>query len=135
VQAILGDINIQGQLRVLVALLESDKWREIWRDLNLGVWTFRDLGLDDDAPDDQLWQRCQDEQIVLVTANRNHDGPTSLEATLRACNKPDSLPVFTLADAQEVLHSREYADRVVECLLEYLLEIDLYRGTGRLYLP
>ncbi|HWG45363.1 MAG TPA: hypothetical protein VN688_21550 [Gemmataceae bacterium] len=32
-------------------------------------------------------------------------------------------------------HSRAYAERVVERLLEYLIDIDNYRGTGRLYLP
>jgi hypothetical protein len=103
--------------------------------LNLPLLTFRDLGLAPDASDALLWQRCQEEQIILITANRNNDGPDSLEATLRTQNRPDSLPVFTVADAERVLHSGEYVGRVVERLLDYLLDIDNYRGTGRLYLP
>jgi hypothetical protein len=34
-----------------------------------------------------------------------------------------------------LLRSRTYADRVVAQLLDYLLDIDRVRGTGRLYLP
>jgi hypothetical protein len=43
--------------------------------------------------------------------------------------------VFTIADAERVRHSREYADRVIASLLDALLRIDSLRGTGRLYLP
>jgi hypothetical protein len=135
VRAILGDINIQGQVRLLVAALESPSWRELWRSLNLPLLTFRDLGLPADASDALIWQRCQEEQLILITANRNNDGPDSLESTIRAQSRADSLPVFTLADGNRVLHSGEYAGRVAERLLEYLLAIDNYRGTGRLYLP
>jgi hypothetical protein len=70
-----------------------------------------------------------------VTANRNADGPDSLEATLRTQNTATSLPVFTIADAKRVLRSREYAERVALRLLDYLLDIDRVRGAGRLYLP
>ena len=77
----------------------------------------------------------QDRQIVLLTANRNHDGPDSLEAVIRGDTNPASLPVFTIADADRVLTSREYAERVILKLLDYLLDLDAYRGTGRLFLP
>src|SRR5262249_10326723 len=96
---------------------------------------FRTLGLAVTVADAILWHTCQGLQIALVTANRNATGPDSLEATIRAHNKADSLPVFTLADAQRVLHSRDYAERAAAKLLDYLLNIDLVRGTGRLYLP
>ncbi len=54
---------------------------------------------------------------------------------MRAKNTATSLPVFTLANAERVFHSRDYAERVAVKLLEYLLDIDRVRGTGRLYLP
>jgi len=73
--------------------------------------------------------------MILVTANRNAEGPDSLEATLRSQNTTSSLPVFTFANARKVLNSRKYADRVAAQLLDYLLDIDRVRGTGRLYLP
>ena len=42
---------------------------------------------------------------------------------------------MTVAVADHILQSREYADRVIEQLLDYLHDIDKVRGTGRLYLP
>jgi hypothetical protein len=45
------------------------------------------------------------------------------------------LPVLTISDAGRVIHSREYANRVVETLLQYLMDIENVRGTGRLWLP
>jgi hypothetical protein len=73
--------------------------------------------------------------MILITGNRNAEGPDSLEVTLRMCNTAESLPVFTIADVDRVLNSKDYAERVVARLIDYLLEIDRYRGTGRLYLP
>lgn len=78
---------------------------------------------------------CQQREIVLLTANRNDEGPESLEATIRALNHPRSLPVFTIADPELVLVSRDYAERVAIQVLEYLLELDNFRGVGRLYVP
>lgn len=134
-KAILSDINIQGHMRVLVNILEGEDWREFWSSLDLAVLTFRDVNLSQQTPDAVIWQTCQQEQMVLVTANRNADGPDSLEVTLRTQNTATSLPVFTIADEKLVLRSRDYAERVAIKLLDYLLEIDRVRGTGRLYLP
>jgi hypothetical protein len=135
VRAVLGDISIQGHVLALVTVLESAAWRWIWASLNLSILTFHDLNLAPDTPDDELWRLCQREQIILITANRNADAPNSLETTIRNESTPHSLPVFTIASADHVLHSGAYAERVVEKLLEYLLDIDNFRGTGRLYLP
>jgi hypothetical protein len=135
VKAILGDYNFEGHVRALIAVLESEDWREFWAELNLSVYTFAQLGLPGTTPDDELWRLCQREQTVLLTANRNQDGPNSLEAVIRAENRPDSLPVFTIGDPRRVLVSREYAARIAEQLLDYLLRINDLRGTGRLFLP
>jgi hypothetical protein len=70
-----------------------------------------------------------------LTNNRNDDGPDSLENTICICNTLQSLPVFTIGDAERLKNEREYADRVIWALLEYLLEIDSLFGTGRLFLP
>ena len=82
-----------------------------------------------------IWQACQHQEVVLITINRNAHGPDSLEVTIRAQNTPTSLPVFTLADGDRILHDKDYAERAAKRLLEYLLEIDKVRGTGRLFLP
>ena len=72
---------------------------------------------------------------MLITANRNKDGEDSLEATIASQNQPDSLPVLTVSSADQILTSREYAESVVSRLLEFLLDLENLRGTGRLYLP
>jgi hypothetical protein len=135
VRAILADNNVEGHVRALALILEGEDWREVWASLGRPVLDFRDVGLAPTVSDAALWQTCQQQQIVLLTANRNAVGPDSLEVTLRTQNKPDSLPVLTLADPGRVIHSRAYAERVVERLLECLIDIDNYRGTGRVYLP
>ena len=134
-KAILSDVNIEGHVQVLVNILESAAWQGMWTLFNLPVYTFRDLGLVPETPDVALWQVCQQQEIILITANRNNDGPDSLESAIRTMNTVHSLPVFTIADADQVLHSRAYAERVVIKLLDYLIDIDNYRGTGRQYLP
>jgi hypothetical protein len=135
VKAILGDYNLQGHTRLLVGLWEQEPWRLFWKSLALQLHTFPQLGLSPQTPDNEIWRLCQREQIVLLTANRNQDGPDSLEAVIRAENQPDSLPVFTISNADRLFVSRDYATRVAERLLEYLLYIDNVRGSGRLFVP
>ena len=132
---LLADINVQGQVDLLRLVLESSEWADLWRGLSISIHTFDDVGLTQDARDDTVWRLCQERQFLLITANRNREDETSLEATIQKENTPASLPVFTLADAEQVRHSRAYAEAVAVRMLEYLLDIDSYRGTGRLYLP
>ena len=82
-----------------------------------------------------MWHRCQERQLYLLTSNRNDKDPDSLEATIRSHNTPQSLPVFTIGDADRVLQEHDYCDRVIVGLLEHLLQLDNICGTGRLYLP
>ncbi|HEX5273025.1 MAG TPA: hypothetical protein VFW33_21155, partial [Gemmataceae bacterium] len=88
-----------------------------------------------EAPDDVIWKLCQERELVLVTNNRSAEAVDSLESTIRRQNLPTSLPVLTVADAEQIRHSREYADRVIERLLDVLMRVESLRGTGRLYLP
>ena len=97
--------------------------------------SFRDVGLADTASDRDIWLKCQEKQLLFITDNRNKDSPISLEATIQLHNAPNCLPVFTIADVSKFRKSRAYAERVVERLFEYLLQIDSVRGTGRLFLP
>ena len=134
-KGILADMNCQLHLEILMHLWQTPKWREIWDSLGLLVPTFDDLGLAHNCPDALLWQTCQDQRLIFLTANRNDDKPDSLESTIRERNTPTSLPVFTLANATRVRNDRDYAQRVAERLLEYMLDIEKYYGTGRLYVP
>jgi hypothetical protein len=99
------------------------------------VLSFPAVGLAYDSPDTVIWRTCQREQHVLITGNRNDDGPDSLEAVIRDESQPDSLPVITLANPNRVLQDRLYAEKVAARLLEYLMRIDEVRGAGRLYVP
>jgi hypothetical protein len=56
-----------------------------------------DSGLQLDASDRAVWEACQREHVILLTANRNEAGPDSLQATIQQYSTPASLPVFTLA--------------------------------------
>lgn len=86
-KAILADNNIQGHVQVIFTVLESESWRELWAEVNLPLATFRDIGLTAEVSDALLWQACQQEQVILITANRNADVPDSLEVTLRTMNR------------------------------------------------
>jgi hypothetical protein len=135
VTGILPDVNIEGHFQILLRLLQQDHRSEFWTHLNLRTPTFGDLGLAADTADLVVWQTCQREDLILLTANRNYEGPDSLEAAIRTLSTLTSLPVLTLASPEEILHSRDYAMRVADRLLEVLFEVDKHLGGGRLYLP
>src|SRR4051794_28932420 len=90
VKGIMADINIEGQVELLLGVWQLPKWREIWEGLGLDRFRFADLGLTPASPDVFVWQACQDQEVILITANRNADGPDSLEETLRTRNTPQS---------------------------------------------
>ena len=135
VRGILADINTRGQVEHLVRQMQAKPWAEFWKELGLQLFHFRDVGLHARSTDLEIWQCCQSEQLLLITDNRNKKSMDSLETTIRQQNTSDSLPVFTIANLREYGRSRAYADRVLNRLYEYLLQIDNLRGTGRLYLP
>jgi hypothetical protein len=133
--SLLADANIQGHIRRLVARMQNEPWREFWEYLQLRCLTFAEVGLHSTDKDSVIWQRCQEHGIFLLTNNRRKVGADSLEATIRDRSTADSLPVFTIGDADNLLTSSDYADRVIDRLFRYLFEIDNIRGTGRLFLP
>lgn len=132
---ITADNNLEGQFKHLLNRLQSERWCKFWKEVALTTPTFADLGLAQDASDVVVWQTCQDQEIILFTANRNNNGPDSLETTIRMLNQANSLPVITLSDSERFSQDRAYAERVVIRLLEILLDLDQYRGSGRLYVP
>lgn len=134
-KGILSDVNILGQLQALMYILEGDYWREVWRSLDLAVYTFADFGLPVNTADSVIWQVCQQRHVLLLTGNRNKTGPDSLEATIEEFNTPSSLPVLTIGDPEQVLRNRSYAERTVARFLEYVIDVEKYRGTGRLWIP
>ena len=134
-KGLLADVNIQGHVDLLVILINAEPWRLFWEHLQLKYLHFSDVGLAPDAKDSLIWDTCQKEELILITENRNKDDPDSLEATIQARNNLTSLPVFTIANIPRMRASQQYADRVIDKLIDYLLRIDTVRGTGRLYIP
>jgi hypothetical protein len=135
VNGILADANIQGQVDALVARMQTEPWKPFWEYLRLSYRRFADVGLAFDSSDNLVWDTCQREELVLITDNRNRKDPDSLEATIQSRNTPSSLPVFTIANVHRLRRSPDYADRIIEKLFDALLQIEMLRGAGRLYLP
>lgn len=131
----MADNNVGGHLAVLLSVCRSPGWHDVWAALAVTVYDFEALKLRRDLPDSELWAACQAHGVLLITANRNSHGPDSLEATIRIRGTAHSLPVLTLADAARIRTDRAYAERAAERLIEICLDIDLVRGSGRLYLP
>jgi hypothetical protein len=134
-RGLLADVNAGGYLAAILKVCRGPAWRSFWLELRVPTFSFRDLWLDQETQDDLLWQFCQSEQLVLFTDNRNETGATSLGRAIRELNTASSLPVLTPADAQRLYSDAGYAERAAERMLEILMEIDRYRGTGRLFLP
>jgi len=133
--ALLIDANLDGHAQLLDQRLRTPTWQEMRDHLDLRILYFEDVKLDRTATDDVVWRWCQEHGYYLLTANRNHESPNSLEATIRREGTAESLPVLTLADASRLYQSSAYLDKVVESLLGYLLDHQRYRGAGRLFLP
>jgi hypothetical protein len=133
--AILADNDVEGILSAIVAIWLSETWRDLWAELDCSLESFSSLNLPRDASDTVVWETCQIRRVILITGNRNAASPESLEATIRRLSRPDSLPVFTISNPRRVLKDRAYAEDVAERLLDSLMSIENYRGTGRIYVP
>lgn len=132
---IMCDQDVQGLARAVIARCRQADWEDVWNELDIELYTFSDVGLEPDATDAEIWIACQQNNIVLLTGNRNAEGPDSLEITIRQRNVPSSLPVLTFADLRKLKHDRTYVELAAVSLLEKLIDIDVLRGAGRIYLP
>lgn len=132
---LLVDVNLDGHARLLESRLKTETWSEFFEDLEIQFVFFEEIGLGRETSDESVWDFCQERGYFLLTANRNELSADSLGATIRGKGTPESLPVFTLADADRIFKSTSYLDKVIEQMLLYLLDRENYFGTGRLFLP
>jgi hypothetical protein len=135
VTILLADANIQGHIEILFKRMRKEPWIEFCDFLDLRLVSFEDAGLNSTDSDSTIWHWCEQHRVFLLTSNRNDDGPDSLESTICQFNGPQSVPVFTIGDTERLKNDRDYSDRVIWALLEYLLRIESLLGTGRLFLP
>src|SRR5438128_8863485 len=135
VKGILADVNVIGQVAYVVERMQQEPWTEFWWELGLTLYEFEDVGLNPTCTDVEIWQRCQERELILITDNRNDNSADSMVAAIRNFNTPTALPVFTIADLGKFAMDPPYMERVVRTVYDYLLRVDELRWAGRLFLP
>jgi hypothetical protein len=106
-----------------------------WPDIvALRFVTLAEAGLSVRSTDREVWKFAQAQQMLLLTNNRNMDDEDSLESTMREESTSTSLPVLTVGNLRR-LGEHDYRRRCAERLVEIVLDLDQYRGTGRMFIP
>jgi hypothetical protein len=126
------DHNLKGHALVFFGAIASQGWLDI---LPIQFVTFAEIELSIDSNDRVVWRLAQENQMILLTANRSMKGKDSLEQVMREENIPTSLPVITVSNSERLLNDSEYRGRCVESLIEIILDIDSYRGARRIFIP
>jgi hypothetical protein len=128
----LVDHNLKGHALVFFGAIASQGWLDV---VPIQFVTFDEMNLLIDSDDRIVWQLAQENQMILLTANRSMKGKDSLEQVMREESTSESLPVITVSNADRLLNDSEYRGRCVESLVEIVLDIDTYRGARRIFIP
>jgi hypothetical protein len=128
---VLVDHNVEGQATLLWGILAKEGWLDL---LPLRLVTMRDVGLAVDSNDSEVWRFAQAQHMILLTGNRQMNGTDSLERTIREENTATSMPVTTIGD-MERFRERTYREQCAGRLMETVIDIDNYHGTGRIFIP
>jgi hypothetical protein len=126
------DHNLKGHALVFFGAIATQGWLDI---VSIQFVTFAEMDLSIDSDDRTVWRLAQENQMILLTANRSMKGEDSLEQVIREENTSESLPVITVSNADRLLNDSEYRGRCVESLVEIVLDIDTYRGARRIFIP
>ncbi|MBW4579706.1 MAG: ACP S-malonyltransferase [Tildeniella nuda ZEHNDER 1965/U140] len=126
------DHNLKGHALVFFGAIASQGWLDM---VPIRFVTFAEMELSIDSDDRVVWRLAQNNQMILLTANRSMKGKDSLEQVMREETTAVSLPVITLGNADRLLTDVEYRGRCVERLIEIVLDIDSYRGARRIFIP
>ncbi len=128
--SILADHNIEGHAILLAGTFYAQGWSELFQ---VRFTTFREAGLSPESSDRAVWQFVQENQMLLLTDNRNRKKKDSLEQTMREQSSPESLPVLTVGNADR-LTEREYREKCAARLAEIIYDLEKLRGACRLFL-
>ena len=71
---LLADHNLVLQARLIWSVFEPSDWTYFQLERLL---FFGDIGLPIDASDRAIWAKCQSDNLLLLTGNRNDDGSES----------------------------------------------------------
>jgi hypothetical protein len=128
---ILVDHNIEGQAVMLWGTLAAGGWLAL---LPMTMVQFAEVGLPLDSTDRAVWRFAQEHGMLILTDNRSRRGEDSLEQTIREENSSTSLPVLTIGNVARLV-DRSYREQCVGRLVEIVLDLENYSGTGRLFIP
>ncbi|NER92390.1 MAG: ACP S-malonyltransferase [Symploca sp. SIO1B1] len=125
------DHNIAGQSLMLFGSVISEGWLDT---LPIRFVSFDEVKLPITSSDRIVWRFAQENNMILLTANRSMKGEDSLEQVLREESLPTSFPVVTIANVDRIVE-REYREQCVDRLIEIALYIENYLGVNRLFIP
>jgi predicted nuclease of predicted toxin-antitoxin system len=128
----LVDHNLKGHALILFGSIASQGWLE---SISIRFITFEEMGLPTDSSDKIVWRLAQENQMILLTANRSMKGEDSLEQVMREENTPTSLPVITIGNPDRLLNDLDYRERCVDRLIEIVIYIGNYMGSRRIFIP
>lgn len=126
------DHNVERYATILLGKIANDGWLDL---IPVRFVTFREIGLSIESSDRSVWQLAQDNQMILLTANRNMKGEDSLEQVLREGNAPDLLPVVTIGNLDRFRSESSYRSQCADRIIEIVLDIENYMGAGRVFIP
>lgn len=132
---ILSDHDVIGLVDALLSRCRTPEWTDIWSFLEVEFLPLRDVGLNRESSDADIWHACQANEAILITGNRNADGEDSLGETLAERNDASCLPVITLSNLERLRKDSLFVEQAADSLMDYLIDIENLRGTGRLYIP
>ena len=116
---------------MLFGSITSEGWLET---LPIRFISFDEVELPITSSDRVVWRFAQENQMILLTANRSMKGEDSLEQVIREECLPTSLPVVTFANVARIIE-REYREECVDRLIEIALYLENYLGVSRLFIP
>jgi hypothetical protein len=125
------DHNLEGQAVILYGNIANQGWLTL---LPIRFVTFEELGILVSSDDRIVWRCAQENQMILLTANRTMKGKDSLEEVIREENAIDSFPVITIGNLDRI-EERDYRNRCADRIVEIVLDIQNYMGVGRIFIP
>ena len=128
----LVDHNLRGHSVVLAGSLAASGLLEL---ISIRFVLFEEVGLAVTSDDRVVWQYAQDNQMILITANRSMKGKDSLEQVMREENTSTSLPVVTIGNIDRLMAEPEYRERCVDRLVDIVIDIEDYQGARRIFIP
>jgi hypothetical protein len=128
----LVDHNFKGHARILLGSIASQGWLDF---IPIRFVMFEEVGLSIDSNDRVVWKVAQENQMILLTANRSMKDKDSLEQVMREENTQNSLPVVTIGNADQVLNDSSYRERCVDRIVEIAIYTANYMGARRIFIP